>query len=153
MKIFLWKKRRLRLKSNNEITWMYQEIVWFNQPNFTNHIIFLSQWNNFVGITKHSIVRTLRKKCMQQNFLCFTNKTFCLSNKNLIDIAKCFVGTKKEFCCINTNKIFLLIWQNCFVSVWLQNTMVQHWEKNVCNKTSFVVLTWKFVWITKIWLI
>ena len=53
---------------------------------------------------------------MQQNFFCCPNKTFCFSNQNLIDIAKCFVGRTKEFCCINTNKIFLLIWQNCFLS-------------------------------------
>ena len=39
----------------------------------------------------------LRKKFMQQNFLCCSNKTFCLSNQNLIDIAKCFIGTTKEF--------------------------------------------------------
>ena len=69
---------------------------------------------------------TLRKKFVQQNFFCCPDKTFCCpskaffsSNQNLIDIAKCFVGTKKEFCCINTNKIVLLIWQNCFFSAWI----------------------------------
>ena len=46
---------------------------------------------------------------MQQNFFCYPNKTVCLSNQNLIGIAKCFVGTTKDSCCINTNKIFLLI--------------------------------------------
>ena len=54
---------------------------------------------------------------MQQNFFCCPEKTFCLSNQNLIDVAKCFVGRTKEFCCINTNKILLLLLQNCFLSV------------------------------------
>ena len=61
---------------------------------------------------------TLRKKFMQENFFYCPEKTFCFSNQNLIDIGKCFVCTTKEFCCINTNKIFLLIWQNCFLSVY-----------------------------------
>ena len=47
---------------------------------------------------------TLRKKCVQQNFFCCPNKTFCLSNQNLIDKAKCLVGTKKDF--VDLTKLF-----------------------------------------------
>ena len=46
---------------------------------------------------------------MKKNIFCCPDKTFCLSNQNLIDMQKSFVGTTKEFCCINTNKIFMLI--------------------------------------------
>ena len=34
---------------------------------------------------------------MQQNLFYCPKKTFCSSNQNLIDLEKCFVGTKKEF--------------------------------------------------------
>ena len=34
--------------------------------------------------------------CPDKTFYC-PNKTFCLCNQNLIDIAKYFVGTKKNF--------------------------------------------------------
>ena len=47
---------------------------------------------------------------LRKNFFCCPYKTFCLSNQNLIDTAKCFVGPTKEFCCINTNL------QNCFLN-------------------------------------
>ena len=43
---------------------------------------------------------------MQQNCFFCPNKNFCSNKKNLIDLEKYFVGTGKEFCCINTNKIF-----------------------------------------------
>ena len=46
---------------------------------------------------------------MQQNFFCCPDKKCSLSNQNLIDIEKYFVGTTKEFRWINTNKIILLI--------------------------------------------
>ena len=56
------------------------------------------------------MIHTLRKKFMQQNLFCCPNKIFYLSNQNLIDIVKYFVGTTKEFCCIN-------IKENIFVDV------------------------------------
>ena len=59
--------------------------------------------------TQEGIKMHTEKKCMQQNFFYCPDKTFCLSNQNLIDVAKCFYGTTKELYCINTNKICLLI--------------------------------------------
>ena len=95
--------------------------IWYQKHCFQK--ILRIPWN-FEWIPNFTnLLRTLRKKCMQQKFFFCPeksfycpNKTFCLSNHNLMDIAKCFSGTTKEFCCINTNKIFLLIWQNCFLS-------------------------------------
>ena len=44
---------------------------------------------------------------MQRNFFCCPNKTFCLSNQNLIDVAKCFVDIAKF--CFGTDLRLLLL--------------------------------------------
>ena len=105
----------------------YFNHIWFKITNtklYKVQGITLKIFRNWKILNFNWFKHTLRKKCMQQNFFCCPDKTFCCPNKkfclskpNFIDIAKCFVGITKEFCCINTNKIFLLIWQNCFLSV------------------------------------
>ena len=88
---------------------------------------------------------------MQQNFFCCPNKKFCSSDQNMIDIAKCFVGTTKEFCCINTNKIVLLIWKKYFLSLAAQIRSKQ-FEYQGVPSNSFYASYWILCYIIRWWL-
>ena len=61
----------------NKNIWLNKTNFKFNQPNFTKQRFLLSQWNNFVGTTKHFFVH-------------ITAKYYGWTNENVVDSVKYF---------------------------------------------------------------